>query len=189
MLYIYWLYPENIPKVDLSRLKSIVLCGLLYSDFQLRLNFTCSLHNHGNSVSACTQKWRAGPASVDVFVGNKIWTRSAEPARKKAYSVDLQWWVVYQRVGMNLTYTQIAKKMSIASSTAQRVYKQFESEWDVDPVARSSRPELRTLDEQAEVIVIGLILESPSLYLNEVCRKVHDLTSPVVSPSCICWLI
>ena len=59
---------------------------------------------------------------------------------------------------MNLTYTQIAKNLSIAPSTAQRVYKQFESEGNVDPVARSSRPELRTLDEQAEVIVIGLIL-------------------------------
>ena len=44
------------------------------------------------------------------------------------------------------------------------------------------------LDEQAEVIVTGLILESPSLYLDEVCRKIHDLTSLVVSPSCICRL-
>ena len=89
---------------------------------------------------------------------------------------------------MNLTYTEIAKNLSIAPSTAQRVYKQFECEGNVDPVTRSSRPELRTLDEQAEVIVIGLILESPSLYLDEICRKIHDLTSLILSPPCICWL-
>lgn len=89
---------------------------------------------------------------------------------------------------MNLTYAEIAKNLSIAPSTAQRVYKQFEYQGNVDPVARSSRPELRILDEQAELIVIGLILDSPSLYLDEICRKVHDLTSLVVSPSCICRL-
>lgn len=88
---------------------------------------------------------------------------------------------------MNLTYTEIPKNLSIAPSTAQRVYKQFEREGN-DPVTRCSRPELRTSDEQAEVIVIGLILGSPSLYLDEICRKIHDLTSLILSPPCICQL-
>lgn len=113
---------------------------------------------------------------------------SAEPGRKKAYSADLRWRIVYQRIGMNLTFPEIAKNLSIAASTAQRVYKQFEDSGDVESVSRSSRPELRALDEHAELLIIGLILECPTLYLDEVCRKVSDLTSLTVSPSCICRL-
>ena len=59
---------------------------------------------------------------------------------------------------------------------------------DVQRVIRSSRLELRVLDERNELIVIGLILESPTLYSDEVCRKVCDLTSLTVSPPSICQM-
>ena len=58
-------------------------------------------------------------------------TMSAEPARKKAYSVDLRWRVVYQRIGMALPFYKIAKNLNIATSTAHRVYKKFETSGDV----------------------------------------------------------
>ena len=44
------------------------------------------------------------------------------------------------------------------------------------------RSELRALDEHAELLVIGLILENPTLYLDEIVHKVSKLTSIVVSP-------
>ena len=119
---------------------------------------------------------------------SKFEIMSAEPARKRAYSSDLRWRVVYQRIGMNLSYTKIAKNLNIARSTAQRTYKWFEITGNVDPVLRKSRPYLRALDEHTELMVIGLILQSPSLYLEEICSRVHELTAVAVSPPCICRL-
>jgi len=50
---------------------------------------------------------------------------------------------------------------------------------------RRCRPELRSLDEHSELVILGLILESPTLYLNEVVREVSELTSVTVSPATI----
>ena len=63
------------------------------------------------------------------------------------------------------------------------MYQKFKSSGDVYPVIRSSRPEFRILDEHNELLAIGLILESPTLYSDEVCRKVCDLTSLTAPPS------
>jgi transposase len=113
---------------------------------------------------------------------------SAEPARKKAYSVDVRWRVVYQRIGMALPFYKIAKNLSIATSTAHRLFQKFASSGDVRAVQRSCRPELRALDEHSELIIIGLILESPTLYLDEVVQEVKEITSLTVSPPTICRL-
>ena len=42
---------------------------------------------------------------------------SAEPGRKKAYSGDIRWRVVYQRIGMHLTFEAIARNLNIKHST------------------------------------------------------------------------
>ena len=112
-------------------------------------------------------------------------TMSAEPARKNAYSVDLRWRVVYQRIGMALPFYKIAKNLNIATSTAHRV----ETSGDVQAVQRGCRPDLRALDEHSELIIIGLILQSPTLYLEEVVQEVYELTSLKVSPSTICRIL
>lgn len=101
---------------------------------------------------------------------------SAEPARKKAYSIDLQWRVVYQRIGMALPFYKIAKNLNIATSTAHHIYNKFANSGDVQSMERRCRPELRSLDEHSELVILGLILESPTLYLNEVVREVSELT-------------
>ena len=115
--------------------------------------------------------------------------RSAEPYRKKAYSVDLRWRVVYQRIAINLPFNDIARNLNIATSTAYRTYMLFEITGQVDPVDRSSgREELRKLDRSGELYtyVIGFVLENPSIYLHEVCQEVKDLA---ISPSTICKLL
>ena len=121
-----------------------------------------------------------------------IWnlaTMSVEPARKKAYSVDVRWRVVHQRIGMALPFFKIAKNLSIAASTAHRIFQKFASSGDVQAVQRRCRPELRALDEHSELIIIGLILESPTLYLDEVVQEVKEITSLTVSPTTICRLL
>ena len=88
---------------------------------------------------------------------------SAEPTRMKAYSTTLRWRIVYQRIGMELPFYKIAKNLNIAASTAHRTYKHFELEGDVEVVQQRHRPELTVLDQYSELIVIGLILECPTL--------------------------
>ena len=110
---------------------------------------------------------------------------SAEPAQKKAYSVDLQWRVVHQQVGMALPFCKIAKNLNIATSTAHRIYNKFANSGDVQSMERRCGPGLRSLDEHSELVILSLILESLTLYLNEVVREVNQLTSVTVSPATI----
>ena len=116
-------------------------------------------------------------------------SRSAEPGRKKAYSVDIRWRVVYQRIGLDLHFSAIAKRLNLATSTAHRIYQQFEQTGGVEPVHHRFRPDLRALDEQTELAIIGLIMETPTLYLEELCKEVQILTNIVVSPPTICRLL
>ena len=66
--------------------------------------------------------------------------------RKSAYSTDIRLRVVYQRIGVGHTFQT---NLNIASSTAHHIFKQFELIGDVAVAnGRSSRPELRVLNEQ-----------------------------------------
>ena len=56
---------------------------------------------------------------------------SAEPARTTAYSPDIGWRVVWQRLGMDLTFKQIAERLQIAVGTAHRIFKRFMDTGDV----------------------------------------------------------
>ena len=115
---------------------------------------------------------------------------SAEPGRKRAYSTDIRLRVVYQRIGVGLRFYEIAKNLNIATSTAFRIFKQFETSGDIGiPDTQKSRQELRSLDEHSELIVIGLILETPTLYLHEICQTIQEMTSISVSQATICRLL
>ena len=115
---------------------------------------------------------------------------SAEPCRKKAYSVDIRWRIVYQRIATNLPFASIAKNLNIAVSTAYRTYLLFERTGSVDPLDRSSgREELRKLDRSSELYIVGLVLENPSIYLHEVCQEVKQCFDIAVSPATICKLL
>ena len=43
---------------------------------------------------------------------------SAEPGRRTAYSINLRWRIVYQRIGMNLSLEKIASNLNVSTSTA-----------------------------------------------------------------------
>jgi transposase len=115
---------------------------------------------------------------------------SAEPGRKKAYSSDIRWRIIYQRVGMGLTFTEIAKNLNIALSTAHRTFSTFERNGTVEPASRnSSRIEMRILDQQGELYVIGLVLNSPTLYLGEIVQLVKNDLGVDLSAATICRLL
>ena len=60
---------------------------------------------------------------------------SAEPGRKTAYSNDLRWRIVYQRIAMNLPLVKIAQNLNVAVSTVHRIYLLFEESGTVDPLS------------------------------------------------------
>jgi len=114
---------------------------------------------------------------------------SAEPSRKKAYSSDLRWRVVYQCIAMNLPFYKIAHNLNIACSTANRIYRHFEQTGGVNPVQRVERREIRALDVHVELHVIGFVTENPSVFLSEVCNNIQAITGETISPSTICRLL
>ena len=114
---------------------------------------------------------------------------SAEPGRKRAYGNDLRWRIIYQRIGMNLSFARIGRNLNIAPSTAHRICKQFNGSGSVTSHYRSERRELRVLNEHKELYIVGLIMCKPSMYLHEVCQEVLNAFSCRVSPSTICRLL
>ena len=69
------------------------------------------------------------------------------------------------------------------------IFQQFELNRDVAASPRSHRPDIRLLDEHCDLIVIGLILGSPTLYLHEVCQQIQEITSLSVSQATICTFL
>ena len=57
---------------------------------------------------------------------------SAEPSRKAAYSNDLRWRIVYQRLGMGYSYAKIAQSLNISEATACRIFNRFQLTGSVD---------------------------------------------------------
>lgn len=89
-------------------------------------------------------------------------------------------------MALGLCFADIAKNLIIATSTAHRTYHQFESTGEIQPITHDSRPDMRALDEHSELLLIGIILNEPTFYLEELCQRVADLTSITVSPSTVC---
>ena len=68
---------------------------------------------------------------------------SAEPTRTTAYSPDIGWRVVWQRIGMGLTFKEIATRLQIGVGTAHRVYTQYVDTGDVAAHKQPERPHKR----------------------------------------------
>ena len=112
---------------------------------------------------------------------------SAEPAGTTAYSPDIGWRVVWQRLGMDLTFKQIAERLQITVGTAHRIFKQFKNTGDVSATVRKGVPRhsLRKLDQYHELYILCLISENPGLYLAEICQQIQNSTNVSVSGSWI----
>lgn len=114
---------------------------------------------------------------------------SCEPARTAAYSPDIGWRVVWQRVGMELKFKEIAARLHIGVGTAHRLYSRYVETGDVSPKKASKRPCCRKVDDLHQLYIIGLIHENPAIYLHEICSKISDVTGVSVSCATICQII
>jgi len=114
---------------------------------------------------------------------------SAEPTRKAPYSNDIHWRIVWQRLAMDLPYWKIAQNLSIGVGTVYNVFKTFQNSREVSNSSKRERADSRALTASEEMFVVGLALESPCLYLRELCQRVEDISGFSVSVSTIWRLL
>ena len=113
---------------------------------------------------------------------------SAEPNHKAPYSSDLRWRIVWQKFGMELTYRRIAQNLSVSVGTVHNVLKLFEQTAEVSAKI-PERDGTRKIDDSGELLIVGLLMENPSLYLGEICQEVQGTLGIQVSPSTVCRII
>ena len=115
---------------------------------------------------------------------------SAEPGRKVAYSRDIGWRVVWQKVGMGLTFREIASRLQIATGTAHRIFARFQDTGEVSPISgRGQRPTCRKLDDLHEIYILGMVADNPALYLSEIVRNISNATNVFVDGSTVCRVL
>ena len=78
---------------------------------------------------------------------------SMEPGLKTPYSADIRWRVVWQHLGMELPFREIARRLNISSSTAYSIWKRFQETGDVKASKQPKREDARKID--LELFIIG----------------------------------
>ena len=87
---------------------------------------------------------------------------------------------------MDLPYWKIAQNLSIGVGTVYNVFKTFQNSGEVSNSSKQERADLQALTASEEMFVVRLVLESPCLYLQELCQRVEDISGFSVSVSTIC---
>ena len=113
---------------------------------------------------------------------------SAEPGRKAPYSIDLRHRMIWQIIGMSLTYRKVAQNLNVAVGTVHNVLRRFQATGELEPT-KPNRSNTRKLSNNQELLLVGLFLDNPGLYLGEVCREVADITGTQISCSTVCCIL
>ena len=111
---------------------------------------------------------------------------SVEPGRKTAYSEDLRWRVVWKRLCCEMSYRGIAQSLNIS---VHNVWDTFVATGDVSAKKAPVRVAQRVLDDYHEILVIGLLLNQPDMYLRELCQHITNTTGVIVSEPTICRIL
>ena len=108
---------------------------------------------------------------------------SAEPGRKTAYSEDLRWRIVWQKLCGEKSFRDIAQNLV---GTVHNVWEVFVANGNVCAKSPPAREHLRVLEDFHELLYIGLLLNQPDLYLRELCQYISTSTGVSVSEPTIC---
>ena len=114
---------------------------------------------------------------------------SAEPGRTTAYSDDIRWRVIWQRLVREMSFSEIAKNLNIAMGTTHNIWSRFMLTGDVSAKKQPPRYKRRKLNEYEELLLTGLILEQPQLYISEMRKHIHDVIGLEVSNTTICRIL
>ena len=90
---------------------------------------------------------------------------SCESKRSSAYSEDLRWRVVYQSLGLRLSYSDIAKNLCVDVATVKRAVKLYNQTGRVSKKEYDKSCLPQKLTETVKYYIIQLILQHPGIYL------------------------
>lgn len=111
---------------------------------------------------------------------------SYEQARTKAYSEDLRWRIIYQRLALGYSLQRVAENLGVGVATVHRIETLFVNTGSVDKRKYPDRPGIHKLTESDELLVLGLTLDRPETYLHEIQRELQVATGTEVDVSTIC---
>ena len=86
-------------------------------------------------------------------------------------------------------YTNFYKTLNVALGTVYHINRRFMESGDVHPKVAPQRTYLRTLSHSDMLYILGLIIDSPSRYLSELCQAIEDVCGKSISPSAECKII
>ena len=89
---------------------------------------------------------------------------TCEPGRKKAYSEDLRWRMVWQRDVMGLKLREVAENLSVDISTVHRITKLFHNTGSI--MKRAYPKDRRPTKKLTDAIPTGIEGKSASLHWN-----------------------
>ena len=105
-----------------------------------------------------------------------------EPGRRKAYSVDLRWRMIWQREVIGLKLKEIAENLCVDVSTVCRINKFF---CNTGSVSKQPYPVDRTptkkLTDAVKILLLNMVTDEPHLYLRELQAKLLTFTGIDVS--------
>ena len=82
--------------------------------------------------------------------------------------------MVYQKLAMDLKATEIAANLNVSTRTVHRILLRFIQTGSVAPSKRRGRQNFCYTEEE-EILIIGLIYEKPSMYLDEIVSEIDGL--------------
>ena len=114
---------------------------------------------------------------------------SCESKRSSAYSEDLRWRMVYQSLGLRLSYSDIAKNLCVDVATVKRTVKLYNQTGRVSKKEYDKSRLPRKLTETVKYYIIQLILQHPGIYLREIKAELQEILAVDLSESAICGFL
>lgn len=96
-----------------------------------------------------------------------------EPGRRSAYSDDIRWRIIWQKVEMGLTFRRIAANLNVSLGTVHNIWKRFDETGSVKP---KPLPHVqRIITDEDQLFIIGVVLDNPGVYLREISSAMDEV--------------
>ena len=104
------------------------------------------------------------------------------------YSTDLRWRAVWLKTLRNMSFRDVGEQLFLSEKSVRRYVEQFYTTGHVDPTKQKHGPQL-LLNDFEQILLIQLLIDNPSMYLNEIQTKLFNATGTDVHESTLCRTI
>ena len=114
---------------------------------------------------------------------------SYEPGRTCAYSKDMRWRMVYQRLGMDLSLKMIGENLGMDQSTVHRIVELFLKSGDVEKKKYEGNNVRRKVTDEVRYFIIHTVLDNPGIMLLEIQNEISTAFNMEIAESTICQVL